>query len=138
MLKDSFQQVLVEKDTSALDGLFAIVSEEQTSVEHRSSVARLLSVVVSNDKCRQHFLSEPFISAFLKWLQNAEVEDLIMTGALCLGNLARSDDDCLNLLEANPGLLTQLLDCLRRDSLNVRHAVIGALRNLSISSTIWV
>ena len=100
--------------------------------------------------------SNEVISRFKLWMQSGinsssnkpEEEEIRMSGALCIGNLARSDETCLILVKDHGvgisllSLLKLEVDWLRmqggvRDEkssgVKVLHAVVGALKNLSLT-----
>jgi hypothetical protein len=79
-------------------------------------------------------------------------EGIRMAGALCIGNLARSEQTCTTLVHSH-GVLSALLNLLKNEtdrlrsaakdvtktreesksSIKVLHAIIGALKNLSLA-----
>ena len=98
------------------------------------------------------------LSRFLSWLRfgfSINVESLIeedairMNGALSIGNLARSDETCVELARtydvASPMIellrleLERWQNCTkieeRKSMIKVIHAVIGAFKNLSLPCT---
>ena len=59
------------------------------------------------------------------------INEFLTTGALCIGNLARSDENC-DLLVSKYSVEKYLLHLVKMESLKVAHAALGALKNLSL------
>ncbi|KAK3876221.1 hypothetical protein Pcinc_018972 [Petrolisthes cinctipes] len=77
----------------------------------------------------------PVYVELLDWL-NADLEDLQIAGALAMGNFARSDAHCIQMVER--GIAGQLLGVLAghnsgEGDIRLQHALLSALRNLSIA-----
>ncbi|KAK5640016.1 hypothetical protein RI129_010827 [Pyrocoelia pectoralis] len=70
----------------------------------------------------------------LTWLRSDDF-DLLSTGILAIGNFARNDAHCIQMVQN--GIAKHLLDLLSRHNtiekdVKVQHAILGALRNLVI------
>ncbi|XP_053637067.1 rap1 GTPase-GDP dissociation stimulator 1 isoform X1 [Cherax quadricarinatus] len=71
----------------------------------------------------------------LEWL-TSDLEDLQIAGALAMGNFARSDAHCIQMVES--GIAEKLLKVLSSHNsgegdIRLQHALLSALRNLSIA-----
>ncbi|KAL5034970.1 hypothetical protein BDV3_004459 [Batrachochytrium dendrobatidis] len=125
----------------------------------RKAMARVVITVTMNDENMKELVQQDSIIArFHSWMTcglNSSThkveEDIRMSGALSIGNLARSDATCLKLVEhhrAGSALIALLkleVDHLRtvggayeeaKSSIKVLHAVIGALKNLSLAAAV--
>ncbi|KAI9207738.1 armadillo-type protein [Polychytrium aggregatum] len=123
--------------------------------EIRKAVSRVVTLVTMNDANMTELPQHPDIIGRLKqWLKlgfdknNADEDDEIrMSGALCIGNLARSDLTCAILVQKYD-VCSALIELLylegsrlkkegvketTKSCVKVLHAVVGALKNLSIA-----
>ncbi|KAJ3286654.1 Rap1 GTPase-GDP dissociation stimulator 1 [Borealophlyctis nickersoniae] len=132
--------------------------EEDQSTYHdiRKTVSRIVTLVTMNDANMADMPQKPeIINRFKKWMTSglttgneAEEDEIRMSGALCIGNLARSDETCTALVHRH-GVAQDLLDLLKleigrvrasgvreetKSTVKVLHAVIGALKNLSLAA----
>ncbi|KAL1917464.1 uncharacterized protein VTP21DRAFT_3857 [Calcarisporiella thermophila] len=96
---------------------------------------RLVKIAISITLCDANM--EPlysdgrYLDLFIAWLAN-ERDDLRMCGALCLGNMARSDAHCIELIHKHK-ILPGLLAILRETSdIRTQHAVVSLLKNLCL------
>ncbi|KAJ3082996.1 Rap1 GTPase-GDP dissociation stimulator 1, partial [Quaeritorhiza haematococci] len=144
--------------------------EEPVSFEEiRKTVSRIVTLVTMNDaNMIELSQKKAIINRFKNWMtlgfgtvKEAAEDEIRMSGALCIGNLARSDDTCVILVRDHnvaDGLLQLLkLEMVRlNDRMNqvktsdpngsftslreevkgivkVLHAVVGALKNMSLA-----
>ncbi|KAJ3219756.1 hypothetical protein HDU67_009568 [Dinochytrium kinnereticum] len=124
--------------------------------EIRKQVSKIVTLVTMNDANMAEIPQIPsVIERFKRWMTlgfeamtEVEEDEIRMSGALCIGNLARSDETC-TLLVNEYGVGKALLELLlleknrlqisgikeeTKSSLKVLHAVVGALKNLSIAT----
>ncbi|TPX38360.1 hypothetical protein SmJEL517_g00347 [Synchytrium microbalum] len=136
-----------------------------TYTDIRRTVSRIVTLVTMNDANMVDMPKKAeIINRFKRWMtlvrqvsvddddddedQEDEDEEVRMSGALCLGNLARSDETCATLVKTH-NVVPALVKLLRLETerlrmaqtgedtkmgLKVVHAVIGALKNLSLAS----
>lgn len=94
----------------------------------------LLSAALSDDVCLGRVLErdgERLLNMFLSWIkQSGDDTDLAVTGALCIGNVARSDANCARLV-ANGEIIPALLSLMCPDITSTQHASLGSLKNLA-------
>ncbi|KAI8822699.1 armadillo-type protein [Fimicolochytrium jonesii] len=127
----------------------------QTYADVRKTVSRIATLVSMNDA---NMFDIPQKSNIMKqlteWMAHgsgshlswAEEDEIRMSGALTIGNLARSDTTCVDLVERH-GVVPPMLALLELETqrtknagaemkgiIKVLHAVIGALKNLSLAS----
>ncbi|XP_045135546.1 rap1 GTPase-GDP dissociation stimulator 1-like isoform X3 [Portunus trituberculatus] len=79
--------------------------------------------------------SGPVYQELVEWL-TSELEDLQIAGALAMGNFARSDAHCIQMVQS--GIAEKLLKVLSSHNtgegdIRLQHALLSALRNLSIA-----
>lgn len=77
----------------------------------------------------------PVYKELVEWL-TSDLEDLQIAGALAMGNFARSDAHCIQMVES--GIAEKLLKVLSSHNsgegdIRLQHALLSALRNLSIA-----
>ncbi|ORY51791.1 hypothetical protein BCR33DRAFT_711986 [Rhizoclosmatium globosum] len=173
---DTIQRVIVSQDqlTTLLDFVdhrptFAPpASDDTTSVtdayaDIRKRISRIVTLVTMNDS---NMVDIPkhvdIMTRFKQWMtlglhtgKELEEDEIRMSGALCIGNLARSDEACRALVmdhgvaDALLALLTMEMERVKAGSalmaagtsavneikscVKVIHAVVGAFKNLSIA-----
>ncbi|KAL3877381.1 hypothetical protein ACJMK2_035099 [Sinanodonta woodiana] len=97
----------------------------------------LLILLLTGEKSMELLFAKgdgPIFVESMKWLESDD-EHLQLSGALAVGNFARSDEHCQKLVEE--GLVDVLVQVLWPDgqpnsSVSVQHATLSALRNLAI------
>ena len=89
----------------------------------------LLNEFVTNDKLVKNLIS--FMTMTNSSYRETTINEFLTTGALCIGNLARSDENC-DLLVSKYSVEKYLLHLVKMESLKVAHAALGALKNLSL------
>ncbi|TPX71475.1 hypothetical protein SpCBS45565_g01105 [Spizellomyces sp. 'palustris'] len=125
-----------------------------TYTEIRKTVSRIVTLVTMNDANMVDLPKKrEIIDRFKQWMTNgfapldaAEEDEIRMSGALCIGNLARSDETCVALVQEHDvarALLNLLaLEVSRvkqsgtelKSTVKVLHAVMGSLKNLSLAA----
>ncbi|KAJ3105663.1 Rap1 GTPase-GDP dissociation stimulator 1 [Phlyctochytrium bullatum] len=165
---DAVQREIVKVD--ALDTLLDFVDEpppqeyetyddEEIPDYHnvRKCISRFVTLVTMNDGNMVELShNKKVVGRFKNWMtlglktrSDREEDEIRMSGALSIGNLARSDDTCALLMrehDIGKALLELLLmekkrlqeHGIREDTkscIKVLHAVVGALKNLSISAS---
>ncbi|KNC97857.1 uncharacterized protein SPPG_06853 [Spizellomyces punctatus DAOM BR117] len=125
-----------------------------TYTEIRKTVSRIVTLVTMNDANMVDLPKKrEIIDRFKQWMTNgfapldtAEEDEIRMSGALCIGNLARSDETCVSLVQEHDvarALLNLLaLEVSRvkqsgtelKSTVKVLHAVMGSLKNLSLAA----
>jgi hypothetical protein len=117
-----------------LELLLDLRQDPGSSEKIAASSGLLLSAALSDDACLDRLLAargtEALLSLFVSWLQHATDEDLHVTGAIAIGNVARSDVRCDMLLK-EARLIPALATLLAHDRTRTQHATLGALKNLS-------
>ncbi|KAI8806467.1 armadillo-type protein [Cladochytrium replicatum] len=119
----------------------------------RKTVSRVVTTVTMNDENMADLVENvSIVNRFKSWLNagfdtktEVEEDEIRMSGALCLGNLARSDRTC-QLLVTEHGVADDLLALMKLEikrigdgsadmrSINkVLHAVVGTFKNLSLA-----
>lgn len=112
---------------------------------------KLITTTTMSDVNMNLFVSNaPLVSLFTRFMFNKDLnlklqDELRMTGALCLGNISRSDTTCLKLVKTY-NIVPSLLELVREEGLRltgigketkmiikVIHAGLGALKNLSLA-----
>lgn len=98
------------------------------------SACDLIVLILTGDESMNYLYSTPFLANMEAWLE-AEDVDLVTTGVLALGNFARTDSHCIDMVKSN--VMQKLLGILaknngRNDDMNLQHALLSTLRNLVI------
>lgn len=115
-------------------------TEYSEDIQHRVKMASdLLILLLTGEKSMEILFDKgngEIFSTSLKWLES-ENEHLQLSGALAVGNFARSDDHCQFLVEQ--GVIKRLLLLLKpvygEQKCTLEHASLSALRNLAIPAT---
>ncbi|KAI1317497.1 hypothetical protein EDD11_008304 [Mortierella claussenii] len=95
-------------------------------------VEAVVSVTLADANMVPIFHDKPVMDRFLTWLKLADREDLQTCAALCLGNVARSDQHCVKLVHEY-GAVEPLIHVVRKATdLKASHAATGVLRNLAL------
>lgn len=97
----------------------------------------LIVLVLTGDNSMNALYAEgkgQVFQSMVSWL-SSEDEDLQITGVLAMGNFARTDKHCIQMVEA--GVSKKLLILVRRNNspdgdIRLQHALLSALRNLVI------
>ncbi|KAG0327394.1 hypothetical protein BGZ99_007724 [Dissophora globulifera] len=101
--------------------------------------AALVEVVVSSTLADANmvpiFNDKEVMSRFLSWLDLADREDLQTCAALCLGNVARSDQHCVQLVHGYNAVEPLIHVVRKATDLKASHAATGVLRNLALPDT---
>eukprot|EP00842_Homolaphlyctis_polyrhiza_P000659 jgi/Hompol1/1594/HPOL_002725-RA len=131
---------------------------EQLSYDQiRITISKVVTYITMNDANMAELTSQKnTVARFKSWVTSGlssisqkDEESIRVSGALCIGNLARSDDTCVALVEQH-GVVASLLTLIKmevdhlrfvgggreeaRSSIKVLHSAIGALKNLSLAS----
>ncbi|KAG0196717.1 hypothetical protein BGX28_009836 [Mortierella sp. GBA30] len=98
--------------------------------------AALLEVVVSVTLADVNmvpiFNDKKIVERFLSWLDMEDREDLQTCAALCLGNIARSDQHCVKLVHDYHAVEPLVHVVRKATDLKASHAATGVLRNLAL------
>lgn len=94
----------------------------------------LIVLILNGDDAMHYLYTTPFISNVEKWLDSYDM-DLLTTGVLAIGNFARTDSHCTDMVER--GVMKKLIAILAKnngceDDMRLQHALLSALRNLVI------
>jgi len=160
---ENVQRVILEEDL--LEPLLLLIEfvpekeifddeEDETSFHDlKKSTCKSVISVTTNDVCMNSMLNESKqYSRFVNWMIDdlddcsPEREEIRSTGAYCLGNLARSDESCIKLVQ-DLKIMDPIMNLLRskvklfdqggqpsRDSMKVLHALVGTLKNLCLAA----
>ncbi|KAF9187730.1 hypothetical protein BGZ51_001115 [Haplosporangium sp. Z 767] len=79
------------------------------------------------------FNNKEIMNRFLTWLGLADREDLQTCAALCLGNVARSDQHCVKLVHEYQAVEPLIHVVRRANDLKASHGATGVLRNLALA-----
>uniref|UniRef100_A0A1B0CRW1 Putative rho/rac gtpase guanine nucleotide exchange factor smggds/vimar n=1 Tax=Lutzomyia longipalpis TaxID=7200 RepID=A0A1B0CRW1_LUTLO len=98
------------------------------------SACDLIVLILTGDDSMNYLYSTAFLTNMEAWL-GAEDVDLVTTGVLALGNFARTDSHCIDMVQSN--VMQKLLEILAKnngttDDMNLQHALLSTLRNLVI------
>ncbi|KAI9104575.1 armadillo-type protein [Phlyctochytrium arcticum] len=162
---DSIQRAIVSQDL--LDILLDFVDhrlpeatteqqkeEASTYADIRKTVSRIVTLVTMNDANMYDLpKKKEIIERFKRWMTNgaanleiSEEDEIRMSGALCVGNLARSDETCVKLVKeyAVDKAVVELLGLEiermkqqkpdQKSTIKVLHAVVGSLKNLTLAA----
>lgn len=159
---DNVQRVILEEDL--LEPLLLFVEfnpakdvfdeeEDETNFHTlKKSACKSIISVTMNDVCMSVLLNESKkYSRFINWMTDdiddisSEREEIRSTGAYCIGNLARSDESCIKLVQ-DYKIMGPILEVLKakikyfengdqpsRDTMKVLHAITGTLKNLCLA-----
>jgi len=110
--------------------------EEDEAVSLTKLIADLIVLILTGDGSMKVLYASGggvLYKECLTWLQSPS-EHMQMSGALAIGNFARNDDQCCELVSA--GIATSLMRLLTNTtadgSVTLQHAIFSALRNLAI------
>ncbi|KAG0372335.1 hypothetical protein BGX24_000387 [Mortierella sp. AD032] len=99
--------------------------------------AALVEVVVSatlaDENMAPVFNNKEVMERFLTWLKLSDREDLQTCAALCLGNVARSDNHCVKLVHEYQAVEPLIHVVRKATDLKASHAATGVLRNLALA-----
>lgn len=96
----------------------------------------LIVLILTGDAAMNYLHATDLVSNMSEWLKATD-NDLIATGVLALGNFARTDSHCIEMVQEK-GLARELLEILQRNSsaddgdMKLQHALLSTLRNLVI------
>jgi len=159
---ENVQRVILEEDL--LEPLLLLIEfipdkdifddeEDETSFHDlKKCTCKSVISVTTNDVCMNSMLNESKqYNRFVNWMINdldnnsPEMEEIKSTGAYCLGNLARSDESCIKLVQ-DYKIMDPIMKLLRskvklfegegqpsRESMKVLHALVGTLKNLCLA-----
>lgn len=87
------------------------------------------------DEAMQYLYNTPMRKKFELWLDDSNL-DLLCTGVLILGNFARTDQNCICIVQENLAI-KKLLEILAKnngpnDNARLQHSILGTLKNLVI------
>jgi len=159
---ENVQRVILEEDL--LEPLLLLIEfipdkdifddeEDETSFHDlKKSTCKSVISVTTNDVCMNSMLNESKqYKRFVNWMidniddSSPEMEEIKSTGAYCLGNLARSDESCIKLVQ-DLKIMDPIMKLLRtkvkvfdqggqpsRETIKVLHALVGTLKNLCLA-----
>lgn len=95
----------------------------------------LIVLVLTGDDAMNFLHSTDLVANMSLWLRATDT-DLVTTGVLALGNFARTDSHCIEMVEQR-SMAKELLEILRKNSgatgdMKLQHALLSTLRNLVI------
>ncbi|ORX54710.1 hypothetical protein BCR36DRAFT_581596 [Piromyces finnis] len=160
---ENVQRVILEEDL--LEPLLLLIEfipdkeifdddEDETSFHDlKKSTCKSVISVTTNDVCMNSMLNESNqYKRFINWMvdnlddNSPEREEIRSTGAYCLGNLARSDESCIKLVQ-DYKVMEPIMNLLRskvslfsnggqpsREAMKVLHALVGTLKNLCLAA----
>lgn len=160
---ENVQRVILEEDL--LEPLLLLIEfipgkdifddeEDETSFHDlKKSTCKSVISVTTNDVCMNSMLNESKqYSRFVHWMVDdlddcsPEKEEIRSTGAYCIGNLARSDESCIKLVQ-DYKIMDPIMELLRskvklfdnggqpsRETMKVLHALAGTLKNLCLAA----
>ncbi|KAF8965527.1 hypothetical protein BGZ46_000570 [Entomortierella lignicola] len=101
--------------------------------EIKSSLVEIVvSTTLSDANMVPIFNDKEIMDRFLSWLQLEDREDLQGCGALCIGNVARSDQHCIKLVHEYHAVEPLVHVVRKATDLKASHAATGVLRNLAL------
>lgn len=94
----------------------------------------LIVLILTGDESMHYLYNTPLLKYMEDWLDSYDI-DLLTTGVLALGNFARTDSHCIEMVKRN--ITKKLLAILSKnngidDEMKLQHALLSALRNLVI------
>ncbi|KAF9973867.1 hypothetical protein BGZ73_002859 [Actinomortierella ambigua] len=95
-------------------------------------VEAIVSVSLSDENMVPIFNNKQIMDTFLSWLELEDREDLQTCAALCLGNVARSDQHCVKLVHEYQAIEPLIHVVRKAQDLKASHAATGVLRNLAL------
>ncbi|KAL8837183.1 MAG: hypothetical protein Q9170_002645 [Blastenia crenularia] len=106
-------------------------TEEEISILRNAITQTLADVSATNVFARSYGIDSPVVSSLIQWLSLPH-EQLWISSCLVLGNLARSDAICLEMVR-RLGLHRRLLELVQdQPDMQVAYAALGFLRNLAL------
>ncbi|KAG0093082.1 hypothetical protein BGZ93_002796 [Podila epicladia] len=96
-------------------------------------VELVVSVTLADANMVPIFNNKEIMERFLSWLDLTDREDLQTTAALCLGNVARSDQHCVKLVHEYQAVDPLIHVVRKATDLKASHAATGVLRNLALA-----
>ncbi|KAG2187025.1 hypothetical protein INT44_003253, partial [Umbelopsis vinacea] len=112
--------------------------EEQKQFDQicKCFVKAIVDVSLADDNLNHLYENESVLNRYLKWIENADDEsvtsDMQTCAALSLGNLARTDEHCVDLVQKYHVEIPLLRLLKKTTDLRVQHAVVSILKNLSL------
>ncbi|KAF9963238.1 hypothetical protein BGZ65_004988 [Modicella reniformis] len=97
----------------------------------------VVSVTLADANMVPIFNDKGVMDRFLTWLEIADREDLQTCAALCLGNVARSDEHCVKLVHEYHAIEPLVHVVRKATDLKASHAATGVLRNLALPANNW-
>ncbi|KAF9351049.1 hypothetical protein BGX26_010857 [Mortierella sp. AD094] len=113
-----------EEDKKEDDKKFGEIKSSLVEVVVSTTLADANMVPIFNDK--------EIMDRFLTWLDLPDREDLQTCAALCIGNVARSDQHCVKLVHEYHAVEPLIHVVRKATDLKASHAATGVLRNLAL------
>ncbi|XP_050297947.1 GTPase-GDP dissociation stimulator vimar [Anthonomus grandis grandis] len=141
--KDEIKNILAKEGVCEL--LYDLIEKYRDKVNDEESRAimkmacDLIVLVLTGDSCMDILYNDGKGQTYLNmltWLDSTD-SDLLSTGILAVGNFARKDTNCIQMVKN--GLAKKLIDILRNfnnsvdiNDCKVQHALLSTLKNLAI------
>ncbi|KAG8228784.1 hypothetical protein J437_LFUL006663 [Ladona fulva] len=114
-----------------------MLSEDDESRNMMKVACDLIVLILTGDESMNHLYAEGKGGVFqemVRWLESDD-EDLQVTGVLAMGNFARTDKHCIQMVQQ--GVCKKLLNLVEKNNtsagdIRLQHALLSALRNLAI------
>ncbi|CAO3669084.1 unnamed protein product [Umbelopsis ramanniana] len=112
--------------------------EEQKQFDQicKCFVKAIVDVSLADDNLNHLYENSSVLNRYLKWIEDANDEsvtsDMQTCAALSLGNLARTDEHCVDLVQKYHVEIPLLRLLKKTTDLRVQHAVVSILKNLSL------
>ena len=102
------------------------------AIELKENLAKMVSVMAGNDALMSELIGSEYPYQWMDWLKLGQQSDnIVMYGLLSLGNIARSKENCIALVH-DFELLDKVIPFLTDSSMNVKHAALSVIKNVTI------
>ncbi|RUS35599.1 armadillo-type protein [Jimgerdemannia flammicorona] len=104
--------------------------------ELRKTVVKItVAVTLTDSNMNLLYKDQTILGRFISWLRDdvfASRDDLHACAALSIGNLARNDEHCIDLVQKHHLEVPLLAILMRTNDMRTQHAVISIVKNLSL------
>ncbi|GAB0093224.1 rap1 GTPase-GDP dissociation stimulator 1 [Sergentomyia squamirostris] len=133
-------KLLLAKD-GLCETIYSLLEKYKNYVSNSSDARALMKyacdlivLILAGDDSMNYLYATPLLANMEAWLDESDI-DLLTTGVLALGNFARTDSHCIEIVKSN--VMPKLLTILRKnntptDDMRLQHALLSTLRNLVI------